>query len=109
TLKRVPVRRLDTLLPEIGLEDVDVLKVDVEGAEPAVIRGLGTLRPRVCVVEGVAPGIGRAAGDEAVAALVERGYRHCMFDGLNHYLTTDPALVDALSSPASPVDDYVTD
>lgn len=107
----VPVRRLDTLLPELGIEHVDVLKIDVEGAEPAVVRGLlgGAVRPVVCVVEGVAPGLGRAAGDEAVRLLVEAGYTHCMFDGLNHYLTTDPDLVDALSVPASPVDGYRSD
>lgn len=105
----VPVRRLGTLLPELGLTEVDVLKIDVEGAEPAVVRGLlaGTVRPTVCVVEGVAPGHGRVAGDQAVELLVAAGYRHCMFDGLNHYLTTEPDLVPALSVPASPVDDYI--
>ncbi len=38
----VPVRRLDTALPDL---DIDVLKVDVEGAEPHVLEGaLGLLR-----------------------------------------------------------------
>ena len=107
----VPLRRLDTLLAELGTEHVDVLKVDVEGAEPAVVRGLlgGPLRPVVCVIEGVAPGVGRVAGDEAVDLLVKAGYQHCLFDGLNHYLTTDPSLKSALSTPASPVDNYTTD
>ncbi|MDQ1483995.1 MAG: hypothetical protein QOF35_2071, partial [Actinomycetota bacterium] len=104
----VPMRRLDTLLPELGVEQVDILKIDVEGAEPAVIRGLlgSRVRPLVCVVEGVAPGVGHAAGDEAVAMLVDAGYIHCLFDGLNHYLTTDPALQQALSVPANPVDGH---
>lgn len=108
---QVTLRRLDTLLSELGIEHVDVLKVDVEGAEPAVIRGLlqGPVRPLVCVIEGVAPGVGRAAGDEAVRLLVDAGYAHCMFDGLNHYLTIEPALVPALSVPANPVDGYATD
>ncbi|WP_448629954.1 FkbM family methyltransferase [Cellulomonas soli] len=105
----VPVRRLDTLLAELGIDHVDVLKIDVEGNEAAVVRGLlgGQLRPTVCVVEGVAPGVGRTAGDEAVAMLVEAGYEHCLFDGLNHYLTLDEALVPALSIPASPIDEYM--
>lgn len=107
---QVTLRRLDTLLSELGIEHVDVLKVDVEGAEPAVIRGLlqGPVRPLVCVIEGVAPGVGRAAGDEAVRLLVDAGYAHCMFDGLNHYLTTDPDLQEALSLPANPLDVYTT-
>jgi FkbM family methyltransferase len=104
----VSIRRLDTLLPELGVERIDVLKIDVEGAEPAVVRGFveSPIRPLVCVVEGVAPGVGRAAGDEAVALLVEAGYLHCLFDGLNHYLTTDSALQPALSLPANPIDGH---
>lgn len=107
----VPVRRLSSVLADLGIEHVDVLKIDVEGGEPAVVRGLldGPVRPTVCVVEGVAPGIGRIAGDEAVALLVGAGYVHCLFDGLNHYLTTDPSLRATLSVPASPADGYVQD
>lgn len=107
----IPLRTLATLLPELGITSLDVLKIDVEGAEPAVVRGLldGQVRPLVCVVEGVSPEGGRGPGDEAVALLVAAGYVHCMFDGLNHYLTTDLALVEALSVPASPVDHYMTD
>jgi len=106
----VPMRRLDTLLADLGVEHVDVLKIDVEGAEPAVVRGLlgGPVRPLVCVVEGVAPGLGRTAGDEAVGLLVAAGYQHCLFDGLNHYLTIDPDLVAALSVPANPLDGHTT-
>jgi FkbM family methyltransferase len=104
----VPIRRLDTLLPELGVERIDILKIDVEGAEPAVVRGFieSSIRPLVCVVEGVAPGLGRTAGNEAVALLVSAGYLHCLFDGLNHYLTTDPTLQSALSLPANPIDGH---
>jgi FkbM family methyltransferase len=107
----VPVRRLSTVLAEHSISRVDVLKVDVEGAEPAVIRGMldGPVRPTVCIVEGAAPGVGRAAGDDAVDLLVRAGYAHCMFDGLNHYLTLDESLAGSLSVPANPLDGYVTD
>ena len=105
----VDVRTLDGVLREQGVTRVDVLKIDVEGNEPDVIRGLdlGRVRPTVIVVEGVAPEAGRRAGDEAVGLLRAAGYTHCMFDGLNHYLTSDPALVEALSVPANPFDGYV--
>ena len=36
----VPVRTLDSVFREHGVEAVDVLKIDVEGAEPDVVRGL---------------------------------------------------------------------
>lgn len=35
----VPLRRLDDVLPELGLERVDLLKLDVEGHELAVLEG----------------------------------------------------------------------
>jgi FkbM family methyltransferase len=35
----VRVRRLDTILQELGIDHVDMLKIDVEGAEEAVLRG----------------------------------------------------------------------
>lgn len=35
----VPIRRLDTVLAEQGLDRLDVLKIDVEGAESLVMRG----------------------------------------------------------------------
>lgn len=111
TTVEVPLRSLATVLAEHSVDHVDVLKVDVEGAEPGAVRGMlaGPTRPTVCVIEGVAPGVGRAAGDEAVALLVEAGYTHCQFDGLNHYLTTDDRVVEPLSVPANPLDDFVTD
>ena len=31
--------RLDEILPAMGVTKIDLLKVDVEGAEPAVLRG----------------------------------------------------------------------
>jgi FkbM family methyltransferase len=36
----VPARRLDPLLDEIGLDTVDLLKIDVEGAEDLVLSGM---------------------------------------------------------------------
>lgn len=39
----VSVRRLDDLLPELGIQRVDVIKMDVEGAEFAVLQGAETL------------------------------------------------------------------
>jgi hypothetical protein len=37
----VKVKRLDTLICEYGIERVDLIKIDVEGHEPAVLEGLG--------------------------------------------------------------------
>lgn len=105
----VSVRRLSSILDEHGIGEVDFLKIDAEGSEVEVLSGLDLSRhrPRVVVLEGVAPGLAEGYADEAVARLVDNGYLHVRWDGLNHYLTCEPELVPALSLPAGPVDRYV--
>jgi FkbM family methyltransferase len=44
---RVPVARLDALAATGGIDHVDLLKIDVEGAEEQVIEGAGSLLARV--------------------------------------------------------------
>lgn len=48
---QVPLTRLDTIVAELGLETVDFIKLDIEGAERNALRGasetLATHRPRV--------------------------------------------------------------
>ena len=48
---RVQVRRLDTLLRDRGLPTPSVVKVDAEGFDLEVLRGLGDVRPEVLLVE----------------------------------------------------------
>ena len=89
-----------------ALEHVDVLKIDVEGRRSWLsCAGCSTVTSdRWCAWLRASHRSGRRAGDEAVALLVDAGYLHCMFDGLNDYLTTDESLREALSYPANPVD-----
>ncbi|MDX6407400.1 MAG: hypothetical protein QOE13_471 [Gaiellaceae bacterium] len=39
----VPARRIDTLAHELGIERIDLLKMNIEGAEREAIQGVGTL------------------------------------------------------------------
>jgi len=48
---RVPVRRLDMLVKACGIAAPSVVKIDAEGYDLEVLRGLGDLRPAVLVVE----------------------------------------------------------
>lgn len=50
---RVPVRRLDTIMRELGHPRVDVIKIDIEGAEYDVLDDLvsGSLRPGQILAE----------------------------------------------------------
>jgi FkbM family methyltransferase len=51
SVERVDMRTLDTLAAELGLDRIDFMKIDVEGAEAAVIVGgrrvLETMRPLI--------------------------------------------------------------
>ena len=47
----VSVRSLEDICSEQGIETVDFLKVDAEGAEPEVVDGLGSLRVRKIAID----------------------------------------------------------
>jgi FkbM family methyltransferase len=48
---RVKVRRLDTLVRDLGIAPPSFIKVDAEGTDLEVMRGMGTLRPAMLQVE----------------------------------------------------------
>lgn len=112
----VPLRRLDDLLDEAGFtpsDDIHFLKIDVEGFEESVIRGidLTTWRPWIIVAESTRPRSTEQAHHEWEALLVDQGYEFCLFDGLNRfYLAAEHAeLRDLLSFPAGVFDQpYLT-
>lgn len=73
------VRRLATLMAELGHASLDVLKMDVEGAEYSVLDDLlrGSVRPRQILLEfhhGM-HGIPVSRTERALAALQSAGYR----------------------------------
>lgn len=76
----VPIRTLDDILSEVGVSSIDFLKIDVEGFEPPVLRGLdlSKMRPAVIVVEA-----SREADCQEI--LLPQRYRVEFFDGLNTY------------------------
>jgi FkbM family methyltransferase len=104
TTVRKPVRTLAGLCAEAGLTDIDFLKIDVEGAEADVIAGMDfeRWRPRVVVVEAVAPGSMAEAWAAWEPALVAAGYRFSFFDRLNRFYVADEAAGLAQRFPAEP-------
>jgi FkbM family methyltransferase len=79
-VQRTPVTTLDAWAAQTGLDRLDVVKLDIEGAEILALRGaratLGRLCPRVLVVEVKDVVMARGPGDEAAlhALLAECGY-----------------------------------
>lgn len=86
----VPIRTLDSILVDHGITSIDFLKIDVEGLEDAVLRGLDLERFRPVVI------VTEAAREQACdEILLPSGYRKEFFDGLNAYYADDR--VDGIS------------
>ena len=84
---RMPVVTLAELCATHGLTTIDFLKVDVEGGEEDVLRGNDwtRYRPKVIVIEAVAPGSGEPAWQDWEPFLLDQGYRFGLFDTLNRF------------------------
>ncbi|NJO23537.1 MAG: FkbM family methyltransferase [Sphingomonadales bacterium] len=103
--ERLPMRRLQSLTAQHGITRVDFLKIDVEGAEADVLVGADwtTCRPRVVVLEAVAPGTMAEAWRDWEPFLLSQGYSFAFFDDLNRfYVASECAELAArfLSKPA---------
>ena len=99
-----PVRTLAKLCAEAGLTRIDFLKIDVEGAEADVIAGMDFTRwrPRVVLIEAVAPG---SMADSSAAwepALLAAGYAFAFFDRLNRFYVASEEAVLAKRFPKEP-------
>ncbi len=87
----VKVATLAALCEEYGLTAIDFLKVDVEGAEPDVLRGgdWTRFRPKVVVVEALTPVTLAPAWQHWEEILTAQHYRFAFFDSLNRYYVAD--------------------
>jgi FkbM family methyltransferase len=83
----VPVTTLAVLCERHAPAAIDFLKVDVEGAEPDVLGGNDwrRFRPKVVVVEALAPITMAPAWDNWEPILTGNGYEFAFFDSLNRY------------------------
>lgn len=114
TVKRTTVRkeRLGDVLDRHARErEIDFLKIDVEGAELQVLESLDLRRhrPRIVLVEAVAPLEFHETSVEWQPVLIEHGYSVAGFDGINRFYVRedDQHLIAALEYPLSVLDRYV--
>lgn len=111
TERVVPVRTMRSLIVEHRIEPPDLVSIDVECHEAAVIRGipLDTWRPKVFVVESTLPLTGVATYRDWEPILLEQGYLLAAFNGVNRFYLRDD-LTDKLSlfeTPVSALDHYM--
>ncbi|GAA0565312.1 FkbM family methyltransferase [Actinomadura livida] len=108
---QVEVVALETVLRSHAAPGFDLLKVDVEGAEAAVLRSadLREWRPRAIVVEATVPLTPRPSHHEWEPAVLASGYGLALFDGLNRFYVRDdePRLRERLAVPANVLDNYI--
>jgi Methyltransferase FkbM domain len=102
--RRMPVRRLSTLLDDARIATIDFLKIDVEGAEADVLAGLDWRRhrPRVIVVEAVEPGSMADSSAKWEPVIMAQGYTFAFFDNLNRFYVADEAAALKARFPAKP-------
>ena len=84
---KLPMMTLEKICETYKINNIDFLKIDVEGAESAVLEGNDwtRFRPRVIVAEAVTPGKGEPAWQEFEPLLLANGYRFKLFDTLNRF------------------------
>jgi FkbM family methyltransferase len=106
--ERMPVMTLARLCEDHNVAEIDFLKVDVEGGEADVLQGgdWRRYRPKVIVIEAVAPGSGEPAWATWEPFLVSRGYRFALFDTLNRFYVAEehPEIFARLPSERAPWD-----
>jgi FkbM family methyltransferase len=108
----VPVRTLASVCEEHVHGDIHFLKIDVEGFEGEVLRGMDfkRWRPWVLVIEATLPNSRVTNHATWEHMVLGQGYRFVWFDGLNRYYIADehPELAYAFGVPPNVFDDYVT-
>ncbi len=108
----VPLRRLDGILAAHAPGPIHFLKVDVEGAERAVLEGadFGRFRPHVVLVEATRPLSSVPTHEGWEHLLTKAGYRFVLFDGLNRFYVAEEhegSLAACFSTPVNVLDGYV--
>lgn len=108
---RVATRTLDALLAEHAPEAIHFLKIDVEGAEGEVLRGLDLRRhrPWILVIEATAPNSAIHCHEEWEPGVLSAGYRFVYGDGLNRfYLAEEQAhRAPAFAYPPNVLDGFI--
>src|SRR5450830_348483 len=88
---RVPQRTLDSICSEYVHGEIHFLKIDVEGFEEAVLRGidLERWRPWILVIEATVPNSRVTTYQIWEQLVTSHRYRFAYFDGLNRYYVAE--------------------
>jgi FkbM family methyltransferase len=107
-----PMVTLSSILDSTQPEVIHFLKVDVEGAEASVLRGidLKRYRPWIIVMEATKPNTQIPTHSEFEPLLTGAGYQFCYFDGLNRFYVAEERcdnLVPLVALPPNVFDNFI--
>jgi FkbM family methyltransferase len=102
--RAVPVKTVGAIAAEHGIDPPDILSIDVECHEDAVLRGvpLDSWRPKVLVIESTVPLSEASTHHQWEPGLLEKGYIFAAFNGVNRFYLRDD-LRDSLGLFDTPV------
>jgi FkbM family methyltransferase len=108
----VPMRTLAAVCAEHAKGEIHFLKIDVEGFEGEVLRGMDFVRfrPWLLVIEATLPN-SRVTNHQAWEYLVTgQRYRYAWFDGLNRYYVAEehPELLASLEVQPNVFDEFIS-
>ena len=108
----VPVRTLASVCAEHVQREIHFLKIDVEGFEGEVLRGMdfARWRPWVLVIEATLPGSRETNHDSWEHMVSSQRYRFVWFDGLNRWYVAEehPELMGHFGIGPNVFDDYIS-
>ncbi len=107
----VPMRTLRSILADHPLPEVHFFKVDVEGGEEAVLRGVDfdAFRPWIVLLEATKPLSNERCDGPLQVILETAGYTFAFFDGINSFFVAreHAELLPHFDRPVSPLDGHV--
>lgn len=108
----VQTRTLAEVLDQYAPPEIHFLKIDVEGAEEAVIRGgdWQKHRPWIVLIESTLPNTNISVHESWEPILLNNGYHFAWFDGINRFYVADEhsELDEAFRVPINVLDNYVS-
>jgi FkbM family methyltransferase len=109
---QVPMRPLTSVCLEHVGGEIHFLKIDVEGFEGEVLRGMDFVRwrPWVLVIEATLPNSRETSHESWEHLVTGQRYRFAYFDGLNRYYVAEehPELLPALAVQPNVFDEFIT-
>lgn len=110
-LHKVPLFPLGDICKQYVQGDIHFLKIDVEGFEKDVLKGMNfkTFRPWIIVVEATKPNSTEEIHEDWEALITSNDYALAYADGLNRFYVSkeqSPYLFDALRYPPNVFDRY---